>query len=100
MTFKICSVCWSSAWIGCVFHRVAAQRPAPRVNPSGPGTSVLLSELARVATLTPEERRRELADLEIGAASTHPGGFSWPPCWNAEDSADAFERGLKALAAM
>lgn len=76
------------------------ERPVPRVIPSGPGASVLLSELARVATLAPEQRRRELADLENGRRLDDARRFQLAALLEREDSADAFERGLKALAAM
>jgi hypothetical protein len=62
--------------------------------------SVLLGELARVATLTPEQRRRELAELENGRRLDDARRFQLAALLEREDSADAFERGLKALAAM
>lgn len=77
-----------------------SERPAPRNTPSEPGMSVLLSELARVATLSPEQRRRELAGLDSGRRLDDARRFQLAALVEREDSADAFERGLKALAAM
>jgi hypothetical protein len=76
------------------------ERPAPRVTPSASATSLLLSELARVATLSPEQRRRELADLENGRRLDDARRFQLAALLEREDSADAYERGLKALATM
>jgi len=100
MTFKSVLFAGLLLGLGACSTVSPPERPAPRINPSGPGTSVLLSELARVATLTPEQRRRELADLEIGRRLDDTRRFQLAALLEREDSADAFERGLKALAAM
>jgi len=76
------------------------ERPAPRSPPSMPATSALLSELARVATLSPEQRRRELVDLENGRRLDDARRFQLTALLEREDSVDACERGLKALATM
>jgi hypothetical protein len=76
------------------------ERPAPRATLSEPNVSALASELARVATLTPEQRRRELADLENGRRLDDAKRFQLAALLEREDNADAYERGLKALAAM
>ena len=76
------------------------ERPASRIPSSEPGMSVLLSELARVATLSPEQRRRELAALDNGRRLDDVRRFQLAALLEREDSTDAFERGLKTLAAM
>jgi hypothetical protein len=100
MTFKSVLLAGLLLGLGACSTLPPPERPAPHVNPSGPGTAVLLSELARVATLTPEQRRRELADLENGRRLDDARRFQLATLLEREDSADAFERGLKALAAM
>jgi len=64
------------------------------------GLSVLAAELVRVATLTPEQRRRELAALDNGRRLDDARRFQLAALLEREDSVDAFERGLKALAAI
>ncbi len=60
----------------------------------------LLSDLARVATLSPEQRRRELATLDSSRRLDDAKRFQLAALLEREDSAEAYERGLKALAAM
>lgn len=76
------------------------ERPAPRVNPAESSVSVLSGELARLAALSPEQRRRELAALENGRRLDDVRRFQLAALLEREDSTDAFERGLKLLAAM
>ena len=76
------------------------ERPAPRITPSESGASVLLGELARVAALSPEQRRRELASLDGGRRLDDVRRFQLAALAEREDSTDAYERGIKALAAM
>lgn len=64
------------------------------------GLPVLAAELARVATLTPEQRRRELGALDNGRRLDDARRFQLAALLEREDSVDAFERGLKALAAI
>ncbi|MDP2031662.1 MAG: hypothetical protein Q8K12_18680 [Thiobacillus sp.] len=77
-----------------------SERPVPRINSSASATSTLLSELARVATLSAEQRRRELAELENGRRLDDARRFQLAALLEREDSAEAYERGLKALATM
>jgi hypothetical protein len=100
MTFKSVLLAGLLLSLGACAALPPPERPAPRVTQSEPGVSVLLSELARVAALSPEQRRRELADLENGRRLDDAKRFQLASLLEREDSADAFERGLKALAAM
>ena len=77
------------------------ESPPPRTTSSESGAPPLskLSELARVAALSPEQRRRELAELESGRRD-EPKRFSLAALLEREDSAEALERSLKILAAM
>jgi len=77
-----------------------SERPAPRPGPVAPAVLALLTDLARVANLAPEQRRRELATLENGRRLDDAKRFQLAALLEREDSVDAFERGLKALAAM
>jgi hypothetical protein len=77
-----------------------SERQAPRITPSEPSASVLSGELARVAALSPEQRRRELASLDGGRRLDDIRRFQLAALAEREDSADAYERGIKALAAM
>lgn len=64
------------------------------------GAPALLSELARVASLTPEQRRRELAGLEGERRLDDARRFQLAALLEREDSADALDRSLKTLNAM
>ena len=77
------------------------ERPASRAPLFEPTAPALpkLSELARVAALSPEQRRRELAELENGRRD-EAKRFSLAALLEREDSVEALERSLKILAAM
>ncbi|OZA14438.1 MAG: hypothetical protein B7X94_00955 [Hydrogenophilales bacterium 17-62-8] len=77
-----------------------SERLAPRSSPVAPAMPTLLSDLARVANLSPEQRRRELATLDNGRRLDDAKRFQLAALLEREDSAEAYERGLKALAAM
>ncbi|OYW39786.1 MAG: hypothetical protein B7Z35_03225 [Hydrogenophilales bacterium 12-61-10] len=77
-----------------------SERLAPRPSPVAPAMPALLSDLARVATLSPEQRRRELATLDSSRRLDDAKRFQLAALLEREDSAEAYERGLKALAAM
>jgi hypothetical protein len=100
MTFKTVLFAGLLLGLGACSTLPPAERPAPRINPSASVTSVLLSELARVAALTPEQRRRELADLDSMRRLDDARRFQLAALLEREDSTEAYERGLKALAAM
>jgi len=67
------------------------------LSPGEAGAPVLLSELARVASLTPEQRRRELAGLEGERRLDDARRFQLAALLEREDSADALEHSLKIL---
>ena len=100
MTFKSVLFAGLLLALGACSALPPPERLAPRTNPPASATSPLLSELARVATLSAEQRRRELADLENGRRLDDARRFQLAALLEREDSADAYERGLKALAAM
>lgn len=100
MTFKSVLLAAFLLGLGACAALPQPERPAPRSNPSEPGVSVLSGDLARVATLSPEQRRRELAALDNGRRLDDAKRFQLAALLEREDSVDAFERGLKALAAM
>ncbi|MBC2729960.1 hypothetical protein [Thiobacillus sp.] len=60
--------------------------------------SALLNELTRVAALSPEQRRRELAALDNERRLDDAKRFQQAALLEREDSVDAFERSLKSLA--
>lgn len=72
---------------------------APGV-PQGLGVTALSSELARVATLTPEQRRRELALLDAERRLDDARRFQQAALLEREENAEALERGLKSLGAL
>jgi hypothetical protein len=74
--------------------------PTPTRNPPGLDTTMLSSELARVAALSGEQRRRELAALEGERRLDDARRFQLAALLEREDSADALERSLKTLSAL
>ncbi len=62
----------------------------------GSGAAMMLNELSRVATLSPEQRKRELAALESGRIDDSRR-FQAAALLDREDSVEALERGLKNL---
>lgn len=67
---------------------------------STPDASALLDELARVAALSPEQRRRELERLDTERRLDDSRRFQLIALLEREDNAEALERGLKALNAL
>jgi hypothetical protein len=61
------------------------------------GAPALLGELARVDGLTPEQRRRELADLESVRRLDAARRFQLAVLLEREDSSESLERSLKIL---
>ena len=76
------------------------QAPAPTIRVSGLGASALLGELSRVATLSPEQRRRELAALDGEHRLDDARRFQLAALLEREDNVDALERSLKNLSAI
>lgn len=70
------------------------------LSPSDSGAPVLLGELARVASLSPEQRRREIAGLESQRRLDDARRFQLAALLEREDSVEALERGLKSLNAI
>jgi hypothetical protein len=77
-----------------------SEHPAIRTSQPGPGAPALLSELTRVAALSAEQRRRELAGLEGDRRLDDARRFQLAALLEREDSVDALERGLKTLGAL
>lgn len=66
----------------------------------GSDTAMMLNELERVAALSPEQRKRELAALEGERRIDNRLRFQAAALLEREDSIEAFERGLKNLTAL
>ena len=77
-----------------------SEQPPSRSTPAGLDTTALSSELARVAALTGEQRRRELAALENERRLDDGRRFLLAALLEREDSVDALERSLKTLGAL
>jgi hypothetical protein len=76
------------------------ERPAVRIHQPEPGAMVLLNELARVANLSAEQRRRELAELENVRRLDDAKRFQLAALLERDDSVESLERSLRALGAM
>jgi hypothetical protein len=76
------------------------ERPTVATPQTGLDASALLSELTRVAALSPEQRRRELAGLESERRLDDARRFQLAALLEREDSEEALERGLKSLGAI
>ncbi|MEW5967151.1 MAG: hypothetical protein AB1720_09205 [Pseudomonadota bacterium] len=76
-----------------------ADSPALRALQPETGAHAMLGELSRVASLSAEQRRRELAGLE-GARLDDARRFQLAALLERDDSPDAPERGLRALNAL
>ena len=82
-------------------ERPPAATPATTTaQPTGLGASALLRELTRVAALSPEQRRRELAGLEGERRLDDARRFQLAALLEREDGVEALERGLKSLSAI
>ncbi len=84
----------------CATLPMPGQATAPVSRVAGSGASALLNELSRVASLSPEQRRRELAALDGERRLDDARRFQLAALLEREDSVDAFERSLKNLAAI
>lgn len=78
----------------------APERPAARASQTESGGAALLGELARVATLSAEQRRRELAELEGERRLDDARRFQLAALLEREDGVEALERSLKILGAL
>lgn len=99
MSFK--SILFASLLLtlsACVVPPLPGQPVIPASRLSGLSASTLLNELSRVAALSPEQRRRELAALDNDRRLDDAKRFQQAALLEREDSVDAFERSLKSLA--
>ena len=78
----------------------AATPATTTAQPTRLNATALLSELARVASLSPEQRRHELAGLEGERPLDDARRFQLAALLEREDSVEALERGLKTLGAI
>jgi len=101
MTFKSVLLAGLLLTLGaCAAPPWAGQPPASTYRVFGLGATALLSELSRVASLSPEQRRHELAALDGERRLDDAKRFQLAALLEREDSVDAFERSLKSLAAI
>jgi hypothetical protein len=94
MTFK------SVLLAGLVLTLGACAHPpeyASFLTPTETGAPALLNELARVNSLSPERRRRELAELDAMRRLDEARRFQLAALLEREDNVDALERSLKNL---
>ena len=84
----------------CVTPPAPGQAAVQIGRSSGLGAAAMLSEVSRVATLSPEQRRRELATLDGERRLDNSKRFQLAALLEREDSVDALERSLKHLAAI
>ena len=84
----------------CVIPPVPDQAVVSHSRGAGSGALAYLNELSRVAALTPEQRRRELAGLDAERRLDDARRFQQAALLEREDSADAFEHSLKSLASI
>jgi hypothetical protein len=84
--------CASPPWSG--------QMAVPAYRIAGLGALPLLNELSRVAALSSEQRRRELAALDSERRLDDSKRFQLAALLEREDSEDALERSLKNLGAI
>jgi hypothetical protein len=76
------------------------ERAPVRSVQSEPDGAVMLNELARVASLSAEQRRRELAALEAERRPDDARRFQLAALLERDDSVEALERSLKVLGTM
>jgi hypothetical protein len=82
----------------CEFTAVPNVFVAAEAQPSP--SSALLGELARIAALTPEQRRRELANFDAERRLEDDRRFQLAALLEREDTNEALERSLKLLGAI
>ena len=98
MTFKTAFLAGLLLMLGAC--ATPLERAPVRSVQSEPDAPALLSELARVASLSAEQRRRELAGLEGERRLDDGRRFQLAALLERDDSVEALERSLKTLAAM
>lgn len=76
-----------------------SERPLTRPALLEPASAGLAGELARVATLSPDQRRREVAELENGRLDD-TRRFQLAALLERDDSVESLERSLKTLNAL
>lgn len=74
--------------------------PAFRFPPGESEAALRLDELARVAALSPEQRRREVAELDGMRRPNAAQRFQLAALLEREDSVESLERSLKILGAL
>ena len=104
MTFKSTFIAGLLLMLGAcaaVPERPPAATPAATTaQPTRLDATALLRELTRVAALSPEQRRRELAGLEGERRLDDARRFQLAALLEREDGVEALERGLKSLSAI
>jgi hypothetical protein len=75
----------------------SVERPAFPFRQNGLDATALLGELARVAALSPEQRRRELTGLESERRLDEAQRFQLAALLEREDSVESLDRGLRSL---
>ncbi len=88
---------WLSMLSACALPPEKPALPPPE---SGLGVAAVSAELARVAALGPEQRRRELAALDGERRLDDARRFQLAALLEREEGVEAFERALKSLAAI
>lgn len=101
MTFKSTFLAGLLLTLGAcaaVPERPSVATPAPTAaQPTRLNATTLLNELVRVASLSPEQRRHELAGLEGERRLDDARRFQLAALLEREDSVEALERSLKTL---
>ena len=82
---------------GCA---IPPENPAFRFPPGESEAALRLDELARVAALSPEQRRREVAELDAMRRLNPARRFQLAALLEREDSVESLERSLKSLGAL
>jgi len=102
MTFKSVFLAGLLLMLGACAAPVerAVERAPVRSVQSEPDGPVMLNELARVAALSAEQRRRELAALEAERRLDDARRFQLAALLERDDSLEALERSLKTLGTM
>jgi ABC-type Fe3+-hydroxamate transport system substrate-binding protein len=103
MTFKSTFIAGLLLMLGgcaAMPERPPAATATTTAQPTRLDATALLSELTRVASLSPEQRRRELAVLEGERRLDDARRFQLAALLEREDSVEALERSLKTLGAI
>jgi hypothetical protein len=74
------------------------QRPVASIMSPSQSASSMLAELGRIAALSPEQRKRELNELDSARRLDEVKRFQLAALLDREDSAETLERSLKMLA--